>query len=105
MKRLCSVVLTLQALVTALAIPVAISVAHADGATAGAVGGGLALAGLIIVGLLRHRWAYIAGSILQILVIVTGFVVTPMFFLGVIFAALWCTAIWLGWRVEGIPAR
>ncbi len=105
MKRLCAVVLTLQALVTALAIPVAISVSHADGTTAGLVGGGLALAGLIIAGLLRHRWAYIAGSILQVLVIATGFVVTPMFFLGVIFGALWCTAIWLGWRVEGIPAR
>ncbi len=105
MKRLCAVVLALQAVVTALAIPVAISVAHADPSTAGLVGGGLALAGLIIAGLLRHRWALAAGSILQILVIATGFVVTPMFFLGVIFGALWCTAIWLGRRVEGIQAR
>jgi hypothetical protein len=104
-KRLCAVVLALQAVVTALAIPVAISVAHADSSTAGLVGGGLALAGLIIAGLLRHRWALAAGSILQILVIATGFVVTPMFFLGVIFGALWCTAIWLGRRVEDIQAR
>jgi hypothetical protein len=104
-KRLCSVVLTLQALVTALAIPVAISVTHADAATAGFAGGGLALAGVIIAGLLRYRWAYVAGSILQILVIATGFVVIQMFFLGVIFAALWGTSIWLGWRVEGIQAR
>lgn len=105
MKRLCAVVLTLQALVTALSIPVAISVAHADATTAGLVGGLLALAGLIIAGLLRYRWAYIAGSVLQILVIATGFMVTTMFFLGVIFAALWATAIWLGRRVEGAPAR
>lgn len=105
MKRLCAVVLTLQAVVTALAIPVAISVSHADATTAGVVGGGLAAAGLIIAGLLRYRWAYVAGSILQILVIATGFVVTPMFFLGVIFGALWCISIWLGRRVEGIQAR
>jgi hypothetical protein len=104
-KRLCAVILTLQAVVTALSIPVAITVAHADGATAGIVGGGLALAGVIIAGLLRYRWAYVAGTVLQILVIATGFVVTTMFFLGVIFAVLWGTAIWLGRRVENAPAR
>lgn len=105
MKRLCATLLTLQAVVTALSIPVAISVMHTGGATAGLVGGGLAVAGLIIAGLLRHRWAYIAGSVLQILVIATGFMVPTMFFLGAIFAALWVTAIWLAWRVEGAPAR
>jgi hypothetical protein len=105
MKRLCATLLTLQAVVTALSIPVAISVMHTGGATAGLVGGGLAVAGLIIAGLLRYRWAYIAGSVLQILVIATGFMVPTMFFLGAIFAALWVTAIWLAWRVEGAPAR
>jgi hypothetical protein len=104
-RRLCAVVLALQAVVTALSIPVAISVSHADGTTAGVVGGLLAVAGLVVAGLLRFRWAYVAGSVLQILVIATGFVVTTMFFLGIIFAALWATAIWLGWRVEGAPAR
>jgi hypothetical protein len=104
-KRLCAVVLVLQAVVTALSIPVAISVVHADGATAGLIGGVLAVAGVIIAGLLRYRWAYVAGSILQILVIATGFVVSTMFFLGIIFAALWATAILLGWRVEGASAR
>jgi Protein of unknown function (DUF4233) len=104
-KRLCAVVLVLQALVTALSIPVAISVAHADATTAGLTGGVLAGLGVIIAGLLRYRWAYIAGSVLQILVIATGFMVTTMFILGIIFAALWATAIWLGWRVEGAPVR
>lgn len=105
MKRLCAVVLVLQAVVTALSIPVAISVAHADATTAGLTGGILAVLGVIIAGLLRYRWAYVAGSVLQILVIATGFMVTTMFLLGIIFAALWATAIWLGWRVEGASAR
>ena len=105
MRRLCAVVLTLQAVVTALAIPVAISVAHADAGTAATAGGVLAVAGLLIAGLLRYRWAYVAGSILQILVIATGFVVMTMFFLGVIFGMLWCVAIWLGRRVESVTAR
>jgi hypothetical protein len=91
--------------VTALSIPVAISVVHTDATTAALVGGGLALAGLIIAGLLRYRWAYVAGTVLQILVIATGFMVPAMFFLGVIFAALWVTAIWLARRVESAAAR
>jgi hypothetical protein len=105
MRRLCATLLTLQALMTALSIPVAIAVAHVSATTAGVVSGGLAVAGLVIAGLLRYRWAYIAGTILQILVIATGFMVSTMFFLGVIFAALWITAIWVTWRVEGAPAR
>ncbi|GAA0315068.1 DUF4233 domain-containing protein [Actinoallomurus spadix] len=97
--------LTLQAVVTLLAIPVAISVAHADAATAGIAGGVLAFAGLVIAGLLRYRWAYVAGSVLQILVIGTGFVVPVMFFLGVIFGALWGASIWVGRRVESAQPR
>jgi hypothetical protein len=97
--------LTLQAMVTLLAIPVAISVAHADATTAGVAGGVLAVAGLLIAGLLRYRWAYVAGSVLQILVIATGFVVPVMFFLGVIFGLLWAASIWVGRRVEGTQPR
>jgi hypothetical protein len=105
MRRLCATLLVLQALVTALSIPVAITVAHVPPATAGAVSGGLAVAGLVIAGLLRYRWAYVAGTILQILVIATGFMVPTMFFLGIVFAALWILNIWVARRVEGTMAR
>lgn len=105
MRRLCATLLCLQAVVTALSIPVAITVAHVPAASAGFTGGGLAVAGLVVAGLLRYRWAYVAGSILQILVIATGFMVPTMFILGIIFAALWITAIWVARRVEGAPAR
>jgi hypothetical protein len=104
-KRLCAVVLTLQAVVTALAIPVAVAVEGAGAGSAGLAGGVLAVAGLVIAGLLRYRWAYVAGSVLQLLVIATGFVVAPMFFLGFIFGVLWCTAIWVGRRVESVQTR
>ncbi|MCO6008989.1 DUF4233 domain-containing protein [Actinoallomurus purpureus] len=97
--------LTMQAVVTLLAIPVAISVVHADATTAGVAGGVLAVAGLLIAGLLRYRWAYVAGSVLQILVIATGFVVPVMFFLGVIFGVLWVASIWVARRVEGAQPR
>lgn len=105
MRRLCATLLVLQAIVTALSIPVAINLAHVSPSTAGLVNGGLAVAGLVIAGLLRYRWAYAAGTVLQFLVIATGFMVPTMFFLGIIFTALWITNIWVARRVEGTPAR
>jgi Sec-independent protein secretion pathway component TatC len=104
MRRLCATVLACEAIVIGLAIPVAISIAGADGAQAGLVGGGLVVCCLVVAGLLRYRWAYVVGTILQILAIATGTVVTAMFFLGAIFGALWITAIWLGRRTEGVRA-
>lgn len=104
MRRLCATVLVCEAIVIGLAIPVAIAIAGADTAQAGMVGGGLALACLVIAGLLRHRWAYVAGTIVQLVAIATGIVVSVMFFLGALFGALWWTAIWLGRRTEGSAA-
>lgn len=100
MRRLCAMVLACEAIVIALAIPVAIAVVHADARTAGIAGGTAAVLCILLTGLLRYRWAYVAGSVLQVLVILSGFVVSTMFFLGAIFAALWITAIWLGRTVE-----
>ncbi|HZB33920.1 MAG TPA: DUF4233 domain-containing protein [Streptosporangiaceae bacterium] len=104
MRRLCAMVLGCEAIVILLAIPVAISIADADGAQAGLVGGGLVVCCLLVAGLLRYRWAYVVGTILQILAIGTGIVVSVMYFLGAIFALLWITAIWLGRRAESVEA-
>ncbi|MGI8336434.1 DUF4233 domain-containing protein [Actinomadura scrupuli] len=100
MRRLCAMVLACEAIVIALAIPVAITVVHTDAGAAGVAGGVAAVLCLLLAGFLRYRWAYVAGSALQVLIIVSGFVVSTMFFLGAIFAALWITAIWLGRTVE-----
>ena len=43
-------------------------------------------------------WALWAGTVLQLLVIAAGAVVPAMYILGVIFAALWVTGIWLARR-------
>jgi hypothetical protein len=40
-------------------------------------------------------WALVAGTVLQFLVIAAGVIVPAMYILGVIFAALWVTGIWL----------
>lgn len=98
---MCTTVLVCEAIVIMLAIPVAVSIAHADAVPTAVVGGGLAMACLLLIGLLRYRWAYIAATIVQLLAIATGVVVSTMFFLGALFGALWLTAIWLGRRTEG----
>ncbi|GAA4568007.1 DUF4233 domain-containing protein [Planotetraspora kaengkrachanensis] len=105
MRRLGSSVLGMEAIVVALTTPVAIVVNHVQPALAVTVGIGLAVLCVVVAGMLKRPWAYIAGSVIQVLAIVTGFLVTVMFFLGAIFAALWITAIFVARRVEGTTKR
>ncbi|WP_396450394.1 DUF4233 domain-containing protein [Actinomadura sp.] len=104
-RRLFAMVLACEAIVIALAIPVAVAVLDVDGATAGAVCGSLAVACLVLAGLLRRPWAVPAGTALQVLIIATGFMVPAMFFLGAVFGALWWTAIWLGRKAASARPR
>jgi hypothetical protein len=64
------------------------------------ISGGLALACLLAAGMLRRRAGYVAGSILQFLVIGYGFWLPVMFGVGAVFAALWVMALVLGTRAE-----
>lgn len=103
MRRLCATVLVFEVVVIWLAIPVAITIAHARPGPAGVVGGVLAVAALVIAALVGRPgqgWALIGGTVLQAAVIATGVVVPAMYALGVIFGALWLTAIWLGRRYQ-----
>ena len=103
MRRLCATVLVFEVVVIGLAIPVAITIAHAGPVQAGVTGGVLAVAALVIAGLVGRPgqgWTLIGGTVLQVAVIATGVVVPVMYGLGVIFGALWLTAIWLGRRYQ-----
>ena len=103
MRRLCATVLVFEVVVIWLAIPVAITIAHARPGPAVVVGGVLAVAALVIAALVGRPgqgWALIGGTVLQAAVIATGVVVPAMYALGVIFGALWLTAIWLGRRYQ-----
>ncbi|MCD0452861.1 DUF4233 domain-containing protein [Actinocorallia sp. API 0066] len=103
MRRLLATVLACEAIILGLSIPVAISVADVDGATAGIVGGVLVVLSLVLAGTLRRRWGVPAATVFQAVVLALGFVVPTMFILGVLFSALWGYAIWLGNRFEGRP--
>ncbi|HEU5392415.1 MAG TPA: DUF4233 domain-containing protein [Streptosporangiaceae bacterium] len=106
-RQLCGTVLIFEAIVIGLAIPVAIVLEHANRALAGGVGGGLAVCAVLIGGVVgrpRMAWALVAGTVLQFLVIASGVVVSAMYTLGAIFAALWFTGIWLARRHATPPA-
>jgi hypothetical protein len=52
----------------------------------------------------RRPWGLLAGSVLQVAVVATGFVVPVMFFLGVLFGGLWFLVLHLGRKVERLEA-
>ena len=80
--------LVLEAIVLLLALrPVA---QLGDSGTAGlAVLVGLVVACLVLAGLMRFRWAWPAGLVLQGLVIAAGLVQWAMVVVGAVFAAVW----------------
>lgn len=101
MSRLCSTVLILESVVIALAIVPAIKLENARPASAALAGGLAAAAAVVLAAMARRRlaWTLAGGSVLQALVIAAGTVISVMYILGGIFAALWITGIWLGHRV------
>jgi hypothetical protein len=103
MRQLCGTVLMMEAIILGLAIAPAIVLEHANRPLAGGIGGGLAICALVLSGMVgrpRMGWALKAGTVLQVAIIVGGIVVPVMYVLGVIFAALWITGIWLARRHE-----
>lgn len=99
-RGMCAAVLSLEAITLGLTTPVMISVADIATGTALAVGLGLAVACVLVAGLLRRQWAYYLGWAVQVAAIGLGFVVGIMFVLGAIFALLWGMADLLGRRIE-----
>ena len=97
-----SSVLIFEAIAIWLAIPVAIQNHNIDPAVAISVGSILGLVAVLIPAGFRRGWAVIAGSLLQPMVIATGFWVTPMLFIGGLFALLWVGGLLLVRRADRI---
>jgi uncharacterized protein DUF4233 len=105
MRGLCAAMLTLEAVILALSVPVMISVEDVDTSLALGLGLGLAVLCVFTAGLLRHPWAYVVGHVIQVAAVCLGFVVPVMFVVGAMFAALWATAYFVGRRIEADKAR
>ena len=99
-RSLCAAMLVLQAVVLFLTGVVTIGLTDLGATTSLAGGAGLALLCVVVAGLLGRPFGYAAGWFVQVLSIALGFVVTAMFFLGAVFAALWATSYFLGDRID-----
>lgn len=100
MRVMCSSVLALQAIVLGLTTPVLLTLTDVSTGIGLGVGLGLMTAAIVVAGLLRFRGAVWAGHLLQVATIGLGFLIPAMFLLGVVFSALWVTAVVLGQRID-----
>jgi hypothetical protein len=99
-RTLAATMLVLEAFVVFFAGLVAKDLTDLGTGPALGLHGGLSLACLVIAGLLRLRVGYLLGGLLQLAVIATGYWVPVMYAIGVLFAALWFTALVVGSRIE-----
>lgn len=99
-ELLTSVVLGFESVVIFLAALVMFGLKSLPPVVALAGGWSLALIMLATVGLLRWRAGLVIGSVLQLIVIGLGFVQGAMFFVGILFAAIWAFALTSGARLE-----
>jgi hypothetical protein len=97
---MCAAMLGLQAVVLFLTGVVLLGMTDLGARTSLSVGFGLAVLCVVAAGLLRFRVGYLLGHLVQVISIGLGFVTSPMFFLGVVFAALWVAAYVLGDRID-----
>ena len=105
MRVLASTVLLCEAFVVVFAALVAKDLSGLSTTTALVGGGVVASICLLLCGMLRARWAYAAGSALQVVLVLSGFIVPAMFLVGGLFAALWVTALRLGAKGDRIAAE
>ncbi len=99
-RGMCAAVLTLESIALGLTTPVLITISDVAVGTALVIGLGLAVACLVVAGMLRKEWAYGLGWAIQVGAVAVGFLVPMMFFLGGLFALLWATAYLLGRKIE-----
>jgi hypothetical protein len=65
-----------------------------------AAGGALILGLVLTIGLLRFRWSYAVGWVLQALILASGLLNPAMYFVGVIFGGLWAYCMVVGARID-----
>ena len=103
MKTLGPALLLLEAIVVALAIPVAL-VLDGGGARAAWTLGILAVLLVLGAGMARRPHGVEIGSGLQLLVILAGVVVPQVALVGLLFLAVWSTAVVYAGKAERIAA-
>jgi hypothetical protein len=99
-ESLGSIVLGFEVIVVFLAALVAFGLRALSPVTALGGGGVLILIMLVTLGLLRYRWGFAVGWVVEIAIVATGFVLPAMFVVGGFFALLWVYCMIQGARID-----
>jgi Protein of unknown function (DUF4233) len=99
-RAMCAGMLVLQAVVLFLTGVVTIGMTDIGAVASLSLGLGLAVLCVVAAGMLGRPGGYALGWAVQVVSIGLGFVVTAMFFLGVVFGGLWATAYFLGIKID-----
>ena len=99
-RQFAATILVLEAFVVLFAALVAFGLRAAPSTVVWGVGGSLAVALVLVAGMLRWPGGYVAGSVLQVPVLAAGAVVPLMLVVGGVFAVLWVVALRLGGRID-----
>ena len=99
-RSMCAGMLVLQAVVLFLTGIVTIGMTDLATGASLALGLGLAVLCVVAAGMLGRPGGYALGWAVQVVSIALGFVVTAMFFLGVVFAGLWAASYFMGATID-----
>ncbi|MDO5701585.1 MAG: DUF4233 domain-containing protein [Bowdeniella nasicola] len=99
-RLFCLVLLILEALVALFLALVLNGLNLVESGLAWTIGGGVAALAIVAAGSLRTRVGLILGSLVQVVLLASGWWIGDMIVLGVIFTALWITSIVLGGRID-----
>ena len=99
-RRMAASVLCFEVLVILFFALVAMKLSDLSSGTVWAICGPGMVVAALLCGMLRKPWAYSLGWVLQGALILAGFVITDMFFVGACFALLWYWALKAGRQID-----
>lgn len=99
-RQFTSTVLLLEAFIVLFATLVAFGLRVAPPSTVWAAGGALMLVLVVLSRLVGKPGSYVAGSVVQVIVLAGAFVIPQMLVIGLVFLAMWVTALRLGGRID-----
>jgi len=99
-RSLGSIVLGFESIVVLLGALVLFGLRRLDPVVALVGGGALFVVVLVTIGLLRFRWAFAIGWLVQAVVLAAGFLEPTFFVVGAIFAGMWAYCMVTGARLD-----
>ena len=105
MRALTSSVLAFEIIVVILFIPAAIQESSMSFSNLIFISLGLILLSIMAMGTIKKKYGILIGYLVQIFLILLGFLVNWMFVLGLIFLGLWIMALKIGRRTDELKKK